>query len=92
MERTVRGSDKSIPTSFNPAMIPEAVKVKARPTRNCVKILLCFPNIRLEITEDNRNIQAKAQIKTTTEMLDPSKDESEGDERLRDDATVVVAV
>jgi hypothetical protein len=72
--------------------MPEAVSVKTNPTRNWVKILLCFPNIRLEITEDNRNIQANAHTKTTTVVFELRKDDTDGVETFRDEAIVVVAV
>ena len=85
------GFDKSKPTAFNAASIPEAVNVKTKPTRNCIKILFCFPNIIFDIVEDKTNIQANAQTKIPTPILEFKSEASEGID-LREDATVVKAV
>jgi hypothetical protein len=87
----VFGLDKSKPTPFNAANIPEAVNVKTKLTRNWRKILFCFPNIRLEIIEDKTNIQANEQTKIPTVMLEFNSEAKDGIDPM-DDTIVVRAV
>ena len=85
------GLDKSKPTPFNAANIPEAVNVKTKLTRNWIKIRLCFPNIRFEIIEDKTNIQANEQTKIPTVMLEFNSEAKDGIDPM-DDTIVVRAV
>jgi hypothetical protein len=84
----VFGLDKSKPTPFNAANIPEAVNVKTKLTRNWIKILFCFPNIRFEIIEAKTNIQANAQTKIPTVMLEFNNEAKDGTDPIED--TIVV--
>jgi len=68
-ESRLFGLDRSKPIVLNASNIAEAVTVKMRPIRNWMKILFCCPKRRLEITEDNTNIQANEQMKAATLMF-----------------------
>jgi hypothetical protein len=92
LESRVFGFDKSTPVAFKPSNIAEAVTVNAKPIRNWIKILFCFPKRRFEMTEDKTNIHAKEQTKIATVMLLLNHEAKEGVETLSEDATVVSAV
>ncbi len=92
LESRVLGFAKSMPPDFKAINISEAVTVKAKPIRNWINILFCFPKRRFEITEDKTNIHAKEQTKIATVMLLFNHEAKDGVEELSEDATVVSAV
>jgi hypothetical protein len=92
LESRVFGFAKSMPADFKATNISEAVTVNAKPIRNWIKILFCFPKRRPEMTDDKTNIHAKEQTKIATVMLLLNHEANEGVETLSEDATVVSAV
>ncbi len=72
------GFDRSSPMVLNPSNIAEAVTVKAKPIRNWIKILFCFPKMRPEITDDKTNIQANEQTKAATAMFEFNEEDKRG--------------
>jgi len=57
-----------------------------------MKILFCFPKMRLEITDDRTNIQANEQTKTATARLELKDEDKSGVEFCNVDTTVVKAL
>ena len=87
----VLGFERSQPNHLAASNNAEAVNVNAKPIRNWMKIRLCFPKMRLEITVESTNIHAKEHMKTARPMLEFNVDAKYGT-ALRPDATVVKAV
>lgn len=91
-ESRVFGLDRSQPNHLKASNNAETVNVSSKLMRNWMKILLCFPKIRFEITEDKTNIQANEQIKIAVPMFELSIDARDGAEAVKEHAIVDRAV
>lgn len=92
LDSRVFGLDRSQPKYLNASNNAEAVTVNAKLMRNWTKMLLCFPKIKFEMTEDSTNIQAKEHTKMATPMFELSTDARDGAELVMEDEIIVKAV